>query len=218
MGKRTSPRATTFSGASSRIMQSDAASKRSAISARSLDLARIAIAHPGTRPAHTRHGPLEHHRSLPGPPVDARPDHTITLRVTASGAASRAVRDYCKITAFLHGCVATQHRNYDNTSARGSTERLCEADSVRKVKRCVADHCNTRNVMPDPIPRRPQRRAGAARRARATPWRGRNANGHPHADAAHMRHGTSSLRNRTSEGAPTQSDTSPTSPFVLPRG
>ena len=200
-------------------MQSDAASKRSAISARSLDLARIAIAHPGTRPAHTRHGPLEHHRSLPGPPVDARPDHTITLRVTASGAASRAVRDYCKITAFLHGCVATQHRNYDNTSARGNTERLyVRRIASENVKRCVADHCNTRNVMPDPIPRRPQRRAGAARRARATPWRGRNANGHPHADAAHMRHGTSSLRNRTSEGAPTQSDTSPTSPFVLPRG
>ena len=193
------------------------ASKRSAISARSLDLARIAIAHPGTRPAHTRHGPLEHHRSLPGPPVDARPDHTITLRVTASGAASRAVRGLpCKITAFLHGCVATQHRNYDNTSARGSTERLCEADSVRKVKRCVADHCNTRNVMPDPIPRRPQRRASgeAGRRAPS----GVMLRGHPHADAAHMRHGTSSLRNRTSEGAPTQSDTSPTSPFVLPRG
>ena len=36
MGKRTSPRATTFSGASSRIMQSDA--KRSATLARSLDL------------------------------------------------------------------------------------------------------------------------------------------------------------------------------------
>ena len=151
-------------------MQSDAASKRSAISARSLDLARIAIAHPGTRPAHTRHGPLEHHRSLPGPPVDARPDHTITLRVTASGAASRAVRDYCIFT----GWRLTQHRNYDNTSARGSTERLCEADSVRKVKRCVADHCNTRNVMPDPIPRRPQRRASGDE-ARAGDAVGRNA-------------------------------------------